>query len=225
MRVKKGVAVVTGGASGIGLSLTKQLLSKGCSVSICDISTERLNKAQTELATLVTELARNSDLNVKCTSHRVDVTQRDQVEAFANEVIEQFGRVSILFNNAGVVAANTLENVAVVNVSSLEGIIAIPGDITYCTSKFAVRGFSESLMLDNMITKPHVHVMCVHPGMVRTNMLMNNKERINPNALMVKGYEKYTDNIDVPALSNGFKKIGSTTPEAAASQILNAVYW
>mmetsp|Transcript_22219 Transcript_22219/g.28409 ORF Transcript_22219/g.28409 Transcript_22219/m.28409 type:complete len:146 (+) Transcript_22219:466-903(+) len=80
-------------------------------------------------------------------------------------------------------------------------------------------------MLDNMITKPHVHVMCVHPGMVRTNMLMNNKERINPNALMVKGYEKYTDNIDVPALSNGFKKIGSTTPEAAASQILNAVYW
>eukprot|EP00510_Aplanochytrium_minuta_P006995 CAMPEP_0184041796 /NCGR_PEP_ID=MMETSP0955-20130417/64188_1 /TAXON_ID=627963 /ORGANISM="Aplanochytrium sp, Strain PBS07" /LENGTH=318 /DNA_ID=CAMNT_0026332301 /DNA_START=52 /DNA_END=1005 /DNA_ORIENTATION=- len=251
MKIAGGVAVITGGAGGIGFELAKLLLSKGCSVSICDNSEERLESAVKKLR----EVSSKNE-NVKCSSHVVDVTDRECVERYSRTVVDEHGKVSLLFNNAGVVAANTLENSSwedidtvmnvningvinctkiflpilstekeayVVNISSLEGIIALPGDLTYCTSKFAVRGFSEALMLDNALTKPHVRVLVVHPGMIATDMIMNNETRINPNALMIKGYEKYTDKVNVLSLSNGFKSISSTTPAQAAAQIISSV--
>lgn len=111
----------------------------------------------------------------------------------------------------------------IVNVSSLEGIMAIPGDIMYCTSKYAVRGFSEALMLDNALTQQNVRVCVVHPGFVQTDMIKNNAALVNPNALHVEGYERFTKMITVESISKYFKRIGSTTPAAAATQILNGV--
>ena len=115
------------------------------------------------------------------------------------------------------------EEAYIVNVSSLEGLMAIPGDIMYCTSKYAVRGFSEALMLDNALTQPNVRVCVVHPGFVQTDMIRNNAAMVNPNALHVKGYERFTKMVTVDSISKYFKRIGSTTPKAAANQILTGV--
>ncbi len=57
---------------------------------------------------------------------------------------------------------------ALVTTSSMEGIVAMPGNLLYCASKFAVRGFSEALMMDNKLLCPQVQVSVVHPGFVRT---------------------------------------------------------
>ena len=94
---------------GIGFALAKLLLAQGCSVSICDLSESRLADADNRLQEFVQKLPKKSK-DLKCTAHLVDVTNREQVDAFAESVIETHGKVSLIFNNAGVVAANTVEN-------------------------------------------------------------------------------------------------------------------
>merc|ERR1712232_1463806 len=79
--------------------------------------------------------------------------------------------------------------------------------------------------MDNKLTKPHVRCCVVHPGFVQTDMILRNKERINPQALAIEGYEKYSKGMSVEKISNGFKSIGSTTPKAAAKQILDGIRW
>jgi len=59
---------------------------------------------------------------------------------------------------------------SLVNISSIFGLIGIPGVSSYCVSKFAVRGFSEAVLLEEEINKTGVAVSCVHPGGIKTNI-------------------------------------------------------
>jgi NADP-dependent 3-hydroxy acid dehydrogenase YdfG len=65
----------------------------------------------------------------------------------------------------------TRPEAAIVNVSSVFGLTGIPGQIPYCTAKFAVRGFTESLRLE--LSGTHVAVTCVHPGGIKTGIVTN----------------------------------------------------
>ncbi len=62
------------------------------------------------------------------------------------------------------------DNSCIANISSIFGMVGIPGVSSYSVSKFAVRGFSESLLLEQRIKKTGVHVCCVHPGGINTNI-------------------------------------------------------
>jgi NAD(P)-dependent dehydrogenase (short-subunit alcohol dehydrogenase family) len=86
-------AVVTGGTSGIGLATVKQFLDAGANVGLCGRDADRLKIVQTELSR---QYAAGSILAAQC-----DVLQVTQVAAFASSVVDRFGGVDMLVNNAG----------------------------------------------------------------------------------------------------------------------------
>jgi short-subunit dehydrogenase len=97
----------------------------------------------------------------------------------------------------------------VVNISSLFGILAVPGQGAYNSAKFAVRGFTEALRQEMLIAGHPVQVTCVHPGGIKT--------AIARNAGSVEGHDR-------AALAQAFDtKLAKTSPEAAAKSILRGM--
>ena len=193
----KSVAVVTGAASGIGRALVVRLAKESIAgIAVSDVNEEGL----TETAAMI------AALDVPVSTHVCDVSNRDAVQQFAEDVIAKHGRVTHLVNNAGVGLFGTFEHVSVedfewlmginfwgvvyctkaflptlleqdhghiINISSVFGLIAPSEQTAYCASKFAVRGFTESLRHE--LAGTNVSVACVHPGGVKTNIARNSK--------------------------------------------------
>ena len=190
------VAVVTGASSGIGRALAIILANEGCHLAIADINRNGLK----ETADLI------GNREVRVTTHRVDVSKRDQVYKFAESVVKRHGRVDIIINNAGVGLAGMLEEINykefewlmginfwgvvycsmaflphlkqreeanLVNVSSVHGLFTNPGVGPYCSSKFAIRGFTLALCQE--LRESPVRVSCVHPGGIKTNIVRNTR--------------------------------------------------
>lgn len=163
-----GVAVVTGGASGIGLAIAARLLERGMRVALVDLPGARLDAAERELAA-----------GGEVVAFPADVSVRAEVEMLRDAVLDRFGGVSVLINNAGVgdnpgqpwenpegwerllrinlmgvvhvtqaFVPAMLEGEApgvVVNTGSKQGITSPPGNAAYNLSKAGVRSFTESL--------------------------------------------------------------------------------
>jgi NAD(P)-dependent dehydrogenase (short-subunit alcohol dehydrogenase family) len=230
--VRGKVAVVTGAASGIGRALAYELARRGASVAISDV--DEVGLAETARQVRV--------IGARVHEQRLDVTDRAAVLAYADSVAAEFGRVNLIFNNAGIaftgdIADMTFEQVErvvdvdfwgvvngtkaflphliasgdghVINVSSLFGILSVPGQGAYNAAKFAVRGFTEALRQE-MISAGHpVKVTCVHPGGIKT--------AIARNAGAAAGH-------DQAALASFFdSKLAKTSPDAAAKSILRCV--
>lgn len=228
-RLSNRVAVVTGAASGIGRATAVTFAKRGCALAVADLDEAGL--AQT--AQLV------ASTGAKVTQHRVDVSDKQRMEAFAGEVIEAHGRAHIIVNNAGVTTISGFERHSledfewvmgvnfwgvvygckfflphlqregwgsIVNISSLFGIVGMPGQTSYCSSKFAVRGFSESLGVE--LSNQNIDVLSVHPGGVRTNIVRS--------ARGLDSGEEHARRI------KWFERIG-IEPEDAAERIVSAV--
>ena len=189
------VAVITGAGSGIGRALAIELATRGCDLALSDIDDAGL--------------AHTLDLvpaGRRATASHVDVANIEEMTRFRDEVTRDFGRASILVNNAGVslygsfaeVSTSDLEWIMginfwgpiygtklflpmllcekeanVVTISSLFGLVAPPLQIGYCASKFAVRGFSESLRHELAATS--VRVTVVHPGGINTSIAQSSR--------------------------------------------------
>ena len=91
------IAVITGGGTGMGRELARQLTAEGCDVAICDISTEAMQACAEACAT-------NAAQGVRMTSFQCDVANPQEMEAFADQVRTEFAtdHINLLFNNAGI---------------------------------------------------------------------------------------------------------------------------
>ncbi|MBY9019580.1 MAG: SDR family NAD(P)-dependent oxidoreductase [Candidatus Lokiarchaeota archaeon] len=188
------VAVITGGASGIGRSLARSFAKRGCKIVLADVNKETLDKTAQELRKT------GSEVLVMIT----DVSDREQVSRLAEASYDRFGKVNILCNNAGVSSGipiqllnlenwdwvlgvnlfgviygtkvflnrmlESKEQCYIINTSSLAGLIAAEGG-PYATSKFGVVAFSEILAQECFNTNVGVSVLC--PGFVDTNIIKN----------------------------------------------------
>ena len=202
---KDKVAVITGAGSGMGRYLAVLLAKDGADVSVCDVNEETLNET--------VEMLRK--YNVSVSSHLLDVSDKEAIEALPGKVIEQHGKVDMVFNNAGVTTGTHFKDMdennwdwvmginfdgvinstrafiphmvdspeaAIVNTSSIFGMVAVPGQTVYHATKFAVRGFTESLAMEMKETNPNLQIHCVHPGHIGTNIAADarfDKENFN----------------------------------------------
>ena len=186
------VAVITGGASGIGLATAKLLASRGMRIALADIEADSLALAVAEIR----------DRGAEAIGVVTDVSDYDSVAKLRDQVLEAWGAVFFLFNNAGVGGGSLIESppkvwewvlgvntfgVAwgihaflptmlaadeghIINTASLAGLGGVPGMGPYSASKFAVVGTSESLLyeLDQRGSNVTCSVLC--PGFVRTRI-------------------------------------------------------
>ena len=102
MRLKDRTAVVTGAGSGIGRAIAQSLAQRGCHLALADIS-------EAGLAETVGIL---NGTNVRLTSHKLDVADREAVAAFPDVVASAHGGAGLLFNNAGVALSGTFDQVS-----------------------------------------------------------------------------------------------------------------
>lgn len=186
------VAFVTGGASGLGLSMARSFLKRGASVMLADRDAEGLERAVAELSSETNKVA-----SVVC-----DVADANEIEKAAQATIDHFGKVHIVVNNAGVglggqpgeiplqdwrwiVDINLMgvvhgvevftpliqshgEGGHIINTGSMAGHVAPGGMGPYNATKYAVVGYSESLKAELAPHQIGVSVLC--PGWVRTNI-------------------------------------------------------
>jgi NAD(P)-dependent dehydrogenase (short-subunit alcohol dehydrogenase family) len=194
MELNGKVAVVTGGASGIGRAMAARFVADGMQVVIADVQPDALEATAAELGVH---------------GVRVDVSDAASVAALADEVIDRFGAVHLLCNNAGVggggrIANQTLKDWEwvigvnlwgvvhglhsflpillanedgghVVNTASMAGLAAWPGIGVYNGTKYAVVGISETLAIELEGTQVGVSVLC--PGVVNTNIFQSQRNR------------------------------------------------
>ena len=198
--VRRKVCVVTGAGSGIGRALAGELARRGARLALCDVDEAALEQT----AALVGGEVHTQRLDVAdrhaVVAYADAVAQRFAVVhqvynnagiAFSRSVLESdwadYERV-LAVNLWGVIHGTKafLPHLIasgdghVVNVSSLNGILAQPGMSHYCTSKFGVRGFTEALRMELARDRHPVRATVVHPGGVRTNIARPRSRRRRP---------------------------------------------
>jgi len=249
----KHVVVVTGGADGIGRAVAVECLNRGASVAIVDVRQSALDNTKTALAPLCTRPGQlfegyQCDVRDRAAVNKLAaavVARFGKVSVLLNLAgiiggatmdtcsYEEWDKV-IGVNVNGVMTCCKeflpyLVNepkACIANMSSLDGLIGMPGALAYIASKHAVTGFSRALQMELAILHPNVSVTCIHPGAVSTNIIDNNSASLVPTALIPKGVEVPKGMLlTAEQISNRFKAIGSTTPSAAAKQIINGIWW
>jgi NAD(P)-dependent dehydrogenase (short-subunit alcohol dehydrogenase family) len=224
------VAVVTGAASGIGRALALGLREKGCHLALVDLDRDGLERLHSELggsgrdATVTTHVGDVGD-RVRMQALASEVAEAHGAvhvlinnagigheAAFPQVRLEDWDRI-VGVNLWGVIHGchffmphlAKVERAHIVNLSSLFGIVAMAGQSAYCTTKFAVRGFSESLAEELRATS--VGLTVVHPGAVATD-IMRRTRGDDPELLqrIVRWYER-----------------NAMPPERVAARIIRAV--
>ena len=229
-------AAVTGAASGIGRALALELAARGCDLALADrdeaglqqvaaeiardgkrkVSTHRLDVAEPgqiqEYAAAATSA--HPSLNIVINNAGVALlgqfSEIDQAQMDWLFNINFWGTVhgtrAFLPHLARQPAAH------IVNLSSIFGIIAPPGQTAYCAAKFAVRGFSESLRHELAMANSSVRLSVVHPGGVSTNIARNSRTGSG-----------VTDNARRAQAIDRFDAVAKTTPAAAALRIIQGI--
>jgi len=198
---KQKVAVITGGASGLGLAVARRAAAEGMKLVLADIEEEALRKVETEFRKAGTPVI----------GIRTDVSRAQDMERLAEKTLATFGGVHLLCNNAGVGPGGVLwENTVadwewvlgvnvwgvihgvrvflpimmrqdteshVVNTASVAGLLSVPGMGIYCVSKHAVVTLTECLYHDVAQRASHVGVSLLCPAYVPTGIIDSERNR------------------------------------------------
>lgn len=209
----KRVALVTGGAAGIGHAITTQLAKQGYVVLIHYHSSA--NAAQSLLQSIVTQ-------GGQAAIFQADLTLGEQVEAMIKKITDEVGQLDVLVNNAGItqdallirmdeqqfdqVLSTNLKAVwlltklalklllksttgRIINISSFSGLYGLPGQTNYAAAKAGVIGFTKSLAHE--IASRQVTVNAVAPGYIETNMTNNLDPLVKEQALKMIPLKRY----------------------------------
>ena len=194
------VAVITGGASGIGFAMARRFSAEGMKVVIADIEVPALGEAAQRLRSEGAEV-----LDVVA-----DVSHADQVEALAEKTVAHYGAVHIVCNNAGVAGGGPAWDISlgewewvlgvnlwgvvhgvrsfvprllrageghIVNTASMAGLVGLYTSPPYAVSKFGVVALSESLYSQLQIAGAPVGVSVLCPAWVRTRIIESDRNR------------------------------------------------
>ncbi|MGB3735087.1 MAG: SDR family NAD(P)-dependent oxidoreductase [Ilumatobacter sp.] len=195
------VAVITGGAGGIGLAVAERLIERGMRVVLADIDEPKLRDVEARLTEGGAEVA-----GVVC-----DTASAASVTALAEATLDRFGAAHLLFNNAGIAGIGDAWNGPIdlwdrviginlygvvhgiraflpimteqasghiVNTASMAGLMALPGAAPYNATKHAVVAISESLYLELGSTESPVGVSVLCPGFVKTDLMQHEPDEV-----------------------------------------------
>ncbi|MEJ1222887.1 SDR family NAD(P)-dependent oxidoreductase [Sediminicola sp. 1XM1-17] len=226
-RLKNKVAIITGGAAGIGLATAKLFLDEGAKVMLVDVDQNSMDKALSSL--------KNPNL-----SHCIaDVSKAKDTQYYVQQTLKEFGRIDIFFNNAGIegcskplidypedmfdkVIAVNLKGVwlgcqhvlpkmedggSVMITSSVAGLKGFAGLGAYVASKHGVNGIMRVAALESADRK--IRVNSIHPGPVDNNMMRRIEKEISPDnpEEVIKGFEstiplkRYADSQEIAKLA------------------------
>ncbi|MFJ8996179.1 SDR family NAD(P)-dependent oxidoreductase [Streptomyces sp. NPDC102279] len=188
-RLSGKVAVITGGASGIGAACARRFVAEGARVVITDIRREEGEKFAAELGDAARFVQQ-------------DVTQADGWDAVIARAEEDFGPIAVLVNNAGIAPSRLLDDTteddfrkvieinlignflgikavlpsmrragrgSIVNISSSAGLVGGPNSVAYTSSKFGNRGLAKAAAL--ALASDGIRVNSVHPGPTNTPLI------------------------------------------------------
>ena len=246
MELKGKTAVITGGASGIGLATAIQFSKAGANIVLGDIEDAPL---QTQVQEMRSHGA--NVIGVHC-----DVAQESDVEALRDAALKEFGAVHVIFNNAGVAGGSTigtpkkiwdwvmsvnLDGVVngmnafiplfleqneghVVNTASEAGLVGVAGMGPYNASKFAVVGISESLFHELANTGKNVHVSVLCPNFVRTRIFES--ERNMPKELA--SFAENPEAAEIKKIAEALVNAGidaADVAKAVEDAVVNEKFW
>ncbi len=191
MRLKDKVALVTGGARGIGREIALLFAKEGADIAICDVNAEALAGTQKEIEAL----------GRKAFTGTVDVTKASEADDFTQKSLDKFGKIDILINNAGITrdgllvrmsetdwdlvmavnlkgAFNFTKAVAkvmmkqrdgrIVNMASIIGIMGNAGQANYAASKGGLIAFTKTVAKE--LASRNVRANAIAPGFIQTDM-------------------------------------------------------
>ncbi len=241
------VAVITGGASGIGLAVAQNCAAAGMKLVLADIEQANLDR-------VTADFERDG---VEVLPLVIDVSNYDAVEAMARQTIERFGKVHFLFNNAGVSGGSSVwettlndwdwvmgvnvmgvvygikaftpimleqgEEGHIVNTASIAGLIAGPSMGAYRVSKHAVVALTETLYLEleQIGAKVGASVLC--PAWVKTQIFTSDRNR--PSGLQNDGSNDPTDPKVQAQLAEAGRSVqeDGIPPSVVADHVMDAV--
>jgi short-subunit dehydrogenase len=232
-------AAITGAAGGIGRALVLEFAARGCDLALADRDEAGLQTLAAEIG--ARQISPKQKVSVHRVDvgepAQIDEFAQDAIAAHPtlNIVVNNAG-VALLgqfseidqaqmdwlmnINFWGVVHAtraflpqlSTRPEAHIVNLSSLFGLLAPPGQTAYCAAKFAVRGFSESLRHELQAANSPVRLSVVHPGGVATNIVRSSRTGSG-----------VTDNARRSEMIERFDQVAKTTPQAAALRIIQGI--
>jgi len=200
MRLKDRVAIITGGARGIGKKISQTFLEEGASVYIFDVNQEEGVKTVSEF-----QLAYDNKVNF----FKVDITDEKGVEQSIKKIIEAEGRIDILVNNAGITRDNLILRMSlkdwkkvidinltgaficskhtvkymvkkrsgkIINISSIVGVHGNAGQSNYSSSKAGIIGLTKTLARE--LAGRNILVNAIAPGYIETEMTEKLSDKI-----------------------------------------------
>ena len=202
-RLEDKVAIVSGGARGLGRAMVEEFVAEGARVAIGDVLREDTNSLADSLGDRVVAL-------------HLDVTSEQSWADAVTTTVARFGRVDILVNNAGTAEGSPLDDTtlesyrrvtevnqtgvflgmraviepmtaggggSIVNISSIDGLVGSPRIISYIASKWAVRGMTKAAAME--LAPRGIRVNSVHPGHVHTLLASTpNQDRTQMTAMI-----------------------------------------
>lgn len=235
-QINGSAAAITGAASGIGRALALELAARGCDLALADrdegglketaaqvkakysrtVSVHRTDVSDPGQIEAFASTAAQSHPNLNILINNAGIALLGQFHEVSQQQIEALMGINFWGVVHGVRAfmpqLQRQREAHIVNVSSIYGIIAPPGQTAYAAAKFAVRGFSESLRHELEVNKSPVRLSVVHPGGVAT--------RIVHNATMGSSI---TDNARRSTTIDRFDAMAKTTPAEAAQRIIRGI--
>jgi short-subunit dehydrogenase len=234
--IRGAAAAVTGAASGIGRALAIELAARGCDLALADRDEAGLATVAAEIGRANAQKVSVHRVDVSQPSQIADFAQAAIAAHPGLNIVVNNAGVALLgqfheidqaqmewlmnTNFWGVVHSTraflphlaTRSEAHIVNLSSIFGIVAPPGQTAYSAAKFAVRGFSESLRHELQMASSPIRISVVNPGGVKTNIVRNSRTGAG-----------ITDNERRAQTIERFDAIAQATPSDAALVIIKGI--